>query len=262
LFVSPVGLGTPQSVTVRATSVADPSKSSTANITINPLPSVAVSVTPQTSTITAGQQMQLSASVSGTSNQQVTWTVLTPGGGNISATGLYSSPAFVAVQQNIVVQATSVADPSKSASALMVVNPAPSTPAALCPAATYNVVTGCYYRDLNFGTLVTSRADAGFQLNSLLGQVPAGVGPDNFSVRWQGNFVFQGSWYVFYLTADDGARLYVDGNLVFDSATPGTPAGPYYRAWFPASGGVHSVRLDYVHHTGNALAQLSWGNAQ
>lgn len=83
---------------------------------------IAVNVTPTTATVRTGDTQQFSATVSGTTNQSVTWSVNgTPGGdstnGTISTAGLYTPPAQVPGQNKILVTATSVADSSANQSA-------------------------------------------------------------------------------------------------------------------------------------------------
>src|SRR5260370_15602149 len=80
---------------------------------------IAVSVTPTTATVRTGDTQQFFATVTGTLNQSVNWSVNgTPGGdstnGTISPAGLYAPPAQVPAQNQIRVTATSVADSSVS----------------------------------------------------------------------------------------------------------------------------------------------------
>ena len=82
-------------------------------------PAVAVTISPTAVTILAGSTQQFTAAVSNASDTRVTWSVNGVVGGNdtlgtIDASGLYSAPASIGV---VTVTATSVADPSKSASA-------------------------------------------------------------------------------------------------------------------------------------------------
>jgi hypothetical protein len=77
---------------------------------------VGVSVSPAAAALNAGQTVQLTATVTGTSNGAVTWT-RSPAVGSVSAGGLYTAPASIVSAQTATVTATSVADPTKSASA-------------------------------------------------------------------------------------------------------------------------------------------------
>jgi hypothetical protein len=80
---------------------------------------VSVSVSPASVTLSSAGKQQFTATVSGTSNTAVTWSATA---GSFNATGLYVAPA-VTVQTNVVVTATSLADPAKSASASVTVAP-------------------------------------------------------------------------------------------------------------------------------------------
>jgi len=117
LYTAPASIAAQQTVTVTATSVADTSKSNTATITL--LPPVVVTASPATANLYGGQTKQFSASVTNDpANSGVTWSLNPPtGGGTITAAGLYTAPATVSSSQTVGVIATSVADPTKSASA-------------------------------------------------------------------------------------------------------------------------------------------------
>jgi len=70
-----------------------------------------VSVSPQNISLSASQQQQFAATVSGTSNQAVTWSIAsvspsTAAPGSISAAGLYTAPATVTAAQ-VTIKATS-----------------------------------------------------------------------------------------------------------------------------------------------------------
>src|ERR1700747_3270769 len=81
-------------VTITATSAADTTVSASATITITQ--SVSVSVSPSTASVGVGQTQQFTATVTGTTNAAVTWSVA--GGaanGTITASGLYTAPSSV-----------------------------------------------------------------------------------------------------------------------------------------------------------------------
>jgi len=105
-------------VHVVATSVADPNKSSSALVTLN---AVSVSM-PSTAGVLRGRQRQFTAVVAGTVVKDVTWTVEEgSGGGNITADGLYTAPTSGGPFH---VTSRSVADPSKAATAAVVLTDA------------------------------------------------------------------------------------------------------------------------------------------
>ncbi|MBN8469211.1 hypothetical protein JYJ95_22125 [Corallococcus exiguus] len=107
--------------TVTATSVADPTKSDSATLTVDPIvvPTVAVTVSPKTGSVAQDATFTLTAQVTGTSNAAVQWSVV--GGddnGYVSGTGVYRAPKKAGT---FTVTATSVADPTKSDSATLTV---------------------------------------------------------------------------------------------------------------------------------------------
>jgi hypothetical protein len=120
----------PNTVTITAVSQADPTKSASANVTVTSAPSsVSVSVSPRVAALTTTQSQQFTATVQNTGNTSVTWSVDGIVGGNskvgtISASGLYTPPP-TAGQHNIT--ATSVADPTQSATAVVAVTDFPGT---------------------------------------------------------------------------------------------------------------------------------------
>ena len=114
VYTAPPSIASTQQITIRATSVSDNTKSAAATITL--YPPVSVTVSPSTAALRAGQTQQFTATVSNTSNPSVTWSVM-PAVGTINATGLYTAPASIVTTQTVTVKATSVTDPTKSASA-------------------------------------------------------------------------------------------------------------------------------------------------
>jgi hypothetical protein len=120
LYTAPSAVPTPAQVKVKATSVADPTKSSSATVTV--IPPVAVTITPTTAQVVAGKQHQYTATVTGTTNTAVTWQLSGAGCsgtacGTITTAGLYTAPAVVPSPALVQLKATSVADPTKSATA-------------------------------------------------------------------------------------------------------------------------------------------------
>jgi hypothetical protein len=125
LYTAPTAVPTPATVTVRATSVADATRSATATVTVQA--QVVVAVAPTTVPVPAEVQQQFTATVTGTANTAVTWSVNNVTGGNatvgaITTNGLYTAPA-VTVSTSVTIRATSVADAAKNATAAVTVQP-------------------------------------------------------------------------------------------------------------------------------------------
>ena len=132
LYTAPGSITTQQTVQVIATSVADPTKTATATITLNPPlappPTVVIGISPTLASLGQGQTQQFTATVTGTSNTGVTWS-LSPAVGTLSTSGLYTAPSSIPSLQRVQVTATSVADPTKTVTATITLNP-PSVPQA------------------------------------------------------------------------------------------------------------------------------------
>jgi hypothetical protein len=108
--------------TVSAASVADPTKTASARVTIQPAASISVTVSPSTASLQPGQTQQFTAAVAGSSDTAVTWTAT---GGTISSSGLYSAGQNAG---GFAVTATSVADTTKTATASVSISSTQSLP--------------------------------------------------------------------------------------------------------------------------------------
>ncbi|OFX21444.1 MAG: hypothetical protein A2V77_04780 [Anaeromyxobacter sp. RBG_16_69_14] len=88
---------------------------------------VAVAVTPKTSSITVGKTAQLTATVTGSTDKAVTWSVQEgPAGGSVTSAGLYTAPQTAGTYHVI---AQSHADPAKSDTATVTASTPPPAPA-------------------------------------------------------------------------------------------------------------------------------------
>ncbi len=124
LYTAPVVAPQPPQVTITASSVADPSKSASISVTI--LSQVFVSISPQTASVELEKSLQFSATVGGTTNQRVIWSVNGIVGGDLTVgtitntstnPGLYTAPAALPATNPVTVRATSEFDPHQFAEA-------------------------------------------------------------------------------------------------------------------------------------------------
>lgn len=149
-----------------------------------PSTTIAVSVVPATATVATGKTLQFTATVTGTSNTVVTWSVT--GGtanGSISIGGLYTAPATVPNPATVSVTARSQADTTKSGSASVTVTAATAASTVTVSPSTASVA--------NFGTQ----------------QFTATVnGAASSSVTWEVNGMAGGSQAVGFIS---GSGLYV-----------------------------------------------------
>lgn len=86
---------------------------------------------------------------------------------------------------------------------------------------------------------------------------PAGGMPINaFSVRWTGSFDFEAGTYQFNIRVDDGARVYVDDELIIDGWRDGGLR--LYTAQRALNAGSHTVKVEYYDRTQVARVHFWW----
>ncbi len=121
-------------------------------------------------------------------------------------------------------------------------------------------LNGTYFDQINLTGNTTLRVDGPVDFDWGAGTPGvAGIGADNFSVRWQG-FVtapVTGS-YTFRTRSDDGVRLYVDGNLVINNWTDHSATNDDSSAIALTAGQRYPLTMEFYENGGQAVAQLSW----
>ncbi len=107
-------------------------------------------------------------------------------------------------------------------------------------------------------TLVRTDATVNFNWNTI-GPDPS-IGQTYFTARWTGSVQPQyDETYTFYPTADDGVRLWVNGQLLVDEWVTESPTT------YPASielnaQQLYNIRMDYFQGNGGAEAMLAWSS--
>jgi hypothetical protein len=87
----------------------------------------------------------------------------------------------------------------------------------------------------------------------------SGVPSDYFSVRWSGPRYFQAGCYRFGFFADDGARLWVDGELLIDAWNNGWGGrGEFHSLGTYLDTGYHDVVIEYYENSGEAEIRFWW----
>jgi len=120
-YVAPGAGPTPNPVTVQATSITDATKSGSSQVTV--INHVIVSVQPASATLAPLSSQMFTASVLGTSNQNVVWQVQGTGCavagscGTVNANGSYTAPASAPAPDALQVVAISAEDSSQSGTA-------------------------------------------------------------------------------------------------------------------------------------------------
>ena len=221
---------------------------------------VSVQVTPSTASLMASQTKQFTASVTGSSNTAVTWS-LSPQVGTLSANGFYTAPASITAAQTVKVIATSQADNTKSGTATVSLLPPAGTFATLFVNAGGNAYTD------TLGNNWT--ADTGFQGGQAASTTNSIAGtPDQTlyqSERWgastytftvpAGNYSVILKFAEIYFTST-GSRLFnvlINGNQVLTNFDIVAAAGGAFKAvdkTFPVAVTGNSITIQFV--TGSA----------
>ena len=124
---------------------------------------------------------------------------------------------------------------------------------------------GRYYNTQDLTEVKTARVDPTVNFNWDAAAPPGtAVGADHFSARWTGKVQprYSGE-YTFFVTADDGVRLWVNGvALTADGwgPYPYTPPGFSGKITL-AAGQKYDIRLEYQDITGAAAVKLEWSHA-
>jgi uncharacterized repeat protein (TIGR03806 family) len=104
-----------------------------------------------------------------------------------------------------------------------------------------------------------TRTDATVNFSWTAGPDPR-IGQTNFTARWTGSVQpqFNGT-YTFYATVDDGVRLWVNGQLLFNGWVD-QPATTYQGSIALNAQQLYNIRMDYYQDGGSAVAMLAWSN--
>ncbi|HSJ59522.1 MAG TPA: PA14 domain-containing protein [Anaerolineae bacterium] len=145
------------------------------------------------------------------------------------------------------------------------VPPTAVPPTAVPPTATPApaVITdwrGEYFDNMMLSGTPLVRNDTRVSFDWGAGRPAAGIGADTFSARWTRRVEFGAGTYRFYVTVDDGARLWIDGQLVIDEWRDGGKRTVSVERTLSA--GQHDVRLEMYENWGDARIDLSWEKVQ
>ena len=128
----------------------------------------------------------------------------------------------------------------------------------------YQGLLATYQSSDGSGPLV-SRVDPSIDFNwGNQGSPAPGIAGTNWTVTWQGTVTpTAGSDgdYTFYVTTDDGVRLWVDGQLVCDGWNYQVASEYHNEVPIHLVGGqAYSIRMDYFQGGGGEMAKLEWSS--
>ncbi len=119
---------------------------------------------------------------------------------------------------------------------------------------------GRYYNDPRFRSLVLERVDREVDFDWQNGSPGGGVPRDRFSVQWSGYLkVDVEDLYTFFVVANDGARLELDGKVIAENWKDMGYENWYGTADAALSSGYHPIRIDYFDERGGARILLRVG---
>ncbi len=97
---------------------------------------------------------------------------------------------------------------------------------------------------------------SGINFNWNTASPASGFPRDSFSARWTRRLYFPGRPYVFTVTVDDGARLYIDTTLIIDAWK--TQSRTTYTKVVDLTEGFHDVRLEYFQDHYESTILMTW----
>ena len=131
----------------------------------------------------------------------------------------------------------------------------PAPPPGLRPG-----LRGAYFAGTKFNTLVTERIDPEIDFDWKNGRPAAGLPWDRFSIRWEGYLKApRAGVYIFFVAANDGARLALGETIVLDNWKD-----MGFRNWYGSKevrleAGWHPLRIEHYDRAGGARILLRVG---
>jgi alpha-D-xyloside xylohydrolase len=119
-------------------------------------------------------------------------------------------------------------------------------------------LTGEYYEGMNFDSLFATQSDKTIDFD--WGEDPPikGMAADVFSIKWRGQLIApETGEYTFNTITDDGARLFIDDQLIIDQWQDQAPLLAFGKISLLA-GKKYDVRLEYYENRIGAVAELRW----
>jgi glucose/arabinose dehydrogenase len=119
-----------------------------------------------------------------------------------------------------------------------------------------------YFDNADFTNLKYVQIDPTVNFDWGVGSPSLNLGVDDFSVRWFGQVqALYDEAYTFYINADDGVRLTVNGQVLVDALVGYLGEGQGTTTLALEAGKKYDIQLEYVEAGIDASAQLSWSSA-
>ncbi len=110
-----------------------------------------------------------------------------------------------------------------------------------------------FFSGIDFEARVTSRVERDLDAEWASGSPLPGVPADRFSVRWQGFFLARdGGTYSFFVVANDGVRVFIDGELLLENWKEAGRDSWYGSRDARLDAGWHPIRVELFDERGPA----------
>lgn len=118
---------------------------------------------------------------------------------------------------------------------------------------------GNYFNGMNFENLAFSRTDNTINFDWGFNSPDSSVYQDQFSARWTGQVESKYSGvYTFYVTSNNGRRLWINDQLVIDKWTE--DVGQYKGQFYLEAGKKYNLKLEYYENGSAADCKLEWSS--
>jgi hypothetical protein len=116
-----------------------------------------------------------------------------------------------------------------------------------------------FFKDENLGDPVTTRLDPAISFDWGSDAPSELATGEHFSARWTGKLnVPETGKYEFFLTSDDGSRLFIDDKQVIDNW--GSHAEVTREASLDLDAKVYPIRVEYFNGLGSSILRLEWSS--
>jgi hypothetical protein len=123
-----------------------------------------------------------------------------------------------------------------------------------------NGLTGSYFNNSNFISLVSTRVDPTINFNWGYNSPMNSIEADSFSIRWSGYVKPRYSeTYTFYINVDDGVRLWINNQLLIDKWFQ--QAATEYSGQIPLTANqLYQIKLEYYDEVQAAVIEMRWSS--
>jgi len=176
---------------------------------------------------------------------------------------LYTAPFTVTTTLNVTAIAVKSGAANSGAAAATFINTAAIGNGTGLLGQYWSNTTSVVFSNVNFATAATlTRTGAVVYFNWSNTAPNAVISQTNFTARWTGCVQPQYSeTYTITTVADDGVRLWLNGQLLINDWTTRTNAATNNATITLNAQQLYNVRLDYFQNTNNAAVQLKWSSA-